>query len=190
MTASAFKNILQKYSPYAIVALCVITLSFYVYVNVLLKSRLDSAQLAYDGVAKLAAAPGKVAQTYRKFEETPFFAEINKSLSAVEEVFKKAMPGLRNFGNLADSIQALAGECDVELIKLNIFNPAENSPQDIISMKVRLECRSTYKAFKKFLWSLEKCTNIVFIRNLTVTSKLSEEKLTYNFDLESFIKKQ
>jgi len=190
MPANVFKKIQQKYAPYLIIVFCIVTLSFYVYVKVFLKSAADEAQSVYDGVAKLVSVPAQAQPAYKKFEETPIFFDINGKLATLEEALKKGMPGLKNFGTLADRIQSIAAECDIELIKLNIFNPSTDSPADILSMKIRLECRSTYKSFKKFLWCMENCTNIIFIRTLNISSKLSEEKLTYNFDLESFIRKQ
>lgn len=164
-----------------------VPLIYYSYVGFFLKSKLSRLQNEYEQSSKSAGIKTEVK--YGRFEESARYKKIIEELGEIESKVKANLPSLKNFGGLADKIQSMASECDIEIVNLNIFNPSADSPMEIYPMKIKLECRSTYKSLKKFLWCIENCTNIMFIEKLKIVSKMSEEKLSYSYDLVSYIQK-
>jgi hypothetical protein len=135
-------------------------------------------------------SPVKTEIKYNRFEDDQSYKKTVEKLDSIENQIKRRLPSMDNFGSLADKIQTLAAECNVEVAGLNVFNPSHDAAPDIYSMRINLECRSTYKAFKKFLWGLENCDNTVFIEKINMASKMSDEKFQYSYELLSYIKKQ
>lgn len=178
----------KKILPITMIIFIIISLGYYAYVNTVVKSAFNQSSAAFEKLSKSVGPQTQVK--YTSFENTPRHQDILTQLKKVEEDIKKILPSIKNFGSVADTLQSFAAECDVEVINLNIYNPTtEASPVDIYPMKIRLECRSTYKAFKKFLWAIENCTNTIFVEKLKFSSSMSEEKLHYTYDFISYIKK-
>ncbi|HNY12411.1 MAG TPA: hypothetical protein PKK26_12535 [Candidatus Wallbacteria bacterium] len=178
----------KKIFPITMIFFIAIAITYYAYVNFYVKQKLNAAQAAYDAATRIEAPQTQI--NVKQFEKSPRYGDLMAQLAKIEENIKVILPSIKNFGVVADQIQNLAQECDVEVINLNIFNPSETtSALQIYPMSIKLECKSTYKAFKKFLWCMENCTNTIFIDKLKIVSSFSEEKITYSYDLTSYIKK-
>jgi len=178
----------KKLIPITMICFIAMAIAYFAYVNFHVKQKLNAAQAAYDAAIKTDTPQTQI--NVKQFESSPRYGDLMAQLAKIEENIKAILPSIKNFGIVADQIQNLARECDVEVINLNIFNPSETaSSLQIYPMSIKLECKSTYKAFKKFLWCMENCTNTIFIDKLKIASKFSEEKITYSYDLTSYIKK-
>lgn len=178
----------KKILPITMIFFIVIAIAGYAYVNFRVKPKLSSVQAAYEAAIKVETPQAQI--NVKQFENSPRYGDLMAQLAKIEESIKAILPSIKNFGIVADQIQNIARECDVEVINLNIFNPSETAVSlQIYPMSIKLECRSTYKAFKKFLWCMEHSTNTIFIDKLKIDSKFSEEKLNYSYDLTSYIKK-
>ena len=158
------------------------------YVSLYLKTKLSMLDNEFEELSK--GAPIRTEIKYNRFEEDEKYKKTVEKLDSIENQIKRRLPAMNNFGVLADRIQALAVECNVDVAGLNVFNPSRDAELDIYPMKINLECRSTYKAFKKFLWGLENCDNMVFIEKINIASKMSDEKFQYSYELLSYINKQ
>ncbi len=177
----------KKILPLLMAVFIFIPLIYSVYVSFYLKSNLSRLEAEFESLSK--AAPVKTEIKYNRFEDSENYKKTISVLGSIENQIKKAMPSINNFGGMADDIQRMAAECNVEVAGLDIFNPSKDTPLEIYPMKIKLECRSTYKAFKKFLWGIENCGGNVFIEKLKIGSKMSDEKISYSYDLLGYIKK-
>ncbi len=178
----------KKIIPALIVILILAPVIYSAYVSIYLKTKLTMLDRQFDELSK--GTPVKNEIKYNRFEEDEKYKTTVAKLDSIENQIKRRLPAMNNFGVLADRIQALAAECNVDVAGLNVFNPSREAGLDIYPMKINLECRSTYKAFKKFLWGLENCDNMVFIEKINIASKMSDEKFHYSYELMSYIKKQ
>ncbi len=179
-----FKRIL----PALMAVFILLPLAYSAYVSFYLKARAASLDKEFEELSR--AAPVKTEIKYNRFEETENYKKTLAKLDSIENQIKKNLPSINNFGSLADKIQDLALECGVEVAGLNIFNPAPDSSLDVYPMKIKLDCRSTYKAFKKFLWGLEKCSNTVLIEKINIGSRITDEKINYSYLLLGYIKNE
>ncbi len=177
----------KKILPVLIVIFILMPMFYSVYTSIYLKSRLASLDAEFDNLSR--TPPVHTQIKYNRFEDDERYKKAFEKLGTLEAEIKRQLPSMNNFGSIADSLQALAAECNIEVASLNVFNPAREASSDIFPMKINMECRSTYKAFKKFLWSIENCNNIFFIEKIAVNSKLSDEKLNYNYEMLGYIKK-
>ncbi len=177
----------KKIIPALIVVLILAPIIYSAYVSFYLKMKLSLLDRQFEEISK--GAPVKTEIKYDLFEDDIRYKKTVEKLDSIETLIKHRLPAMNDFGMLADKIQTLASECNVEIAALDVFNPARDATLDIYPMKLSLECRSTYKAFKKFLWVLENCDNTVFIEKINIASKMSDEKFLYSYELLSYIKK-
>lgn len=175
----------KRILPLLIALLIIAPLSYSLYVSFFVKAKLAALDREFEELS--AAVPVRTEIKYNRFEETEKYKKAVEALDSIEARVKSRLPSLDNFGGMADSIQELASECGVEVAGLNIFNPSTDSGLDIYPMKIKLDCKSTYKAFKKFLWGIEKCSETIFIEKLEISSGVADEKISYSYHLLGYI---
>jgi len=179
----------QKLLPFLMIFFVLTAFFYYCYVKVYYGIKVSRAENAFETISKEALKSQETKVIVNKFEDTNKYKEIMTKLNLLEDEFKNMLPKSDEVSKIAENLQKHASECDVEILNLNILNPSLESHLDFCQVKINIECKGTYKAFKKFLWSVENCSGFIFVQKLILKSHMSDEKIKFAFEFESFVKK-
>jgi len=178
----------KKGIPFLMIFFVMTAFFYYCYVKAYYGIKVSRAESELETISKESLKAQETKIIVNKFEETGKYKELTAKLKNFEDEIKNVLPKTDEVSKIAESLQKYAAECDVEIINLNILNPSVKANFDFCQVKINIECKGTYKAFKKFLWSIENCAGFIFIEKLLFKSLLSDEKIKFALALESFVR--